>query len=249
MPYDELLSRRVRQPDRVIRYGPHPEQVVDLLGGGERGVVILVHGGFWRAEYDRLHVRPMADALAADGYTVCSLEYRRIGHEGGGYPGTFDDVTTAVATVLAEVPAAGPVVLVGHSAGGHLALWHGCSGGRISGVVALAALSDVGRTLADGLGGGAGSALVGGRAELLRHVDTMRLPWRDEGGPVLVHGVKDRVVPVEMSRRYAARNPSARLVELPDVGHFKLIDPLSRAWPAVRAAIGEHDTSPERVRP
>ncbi|GIH94849.1 alpha/beta hydrolase [Planobispora siamensis] len=238
MPYYELLSRHVRTPDRVIRYGPHPDQVVDLLEGGGRGVVILVHGGFWRAEYDRLHVRPMADALAAGGYTVCSVEYRRIGHEGGGHPGTFDDIAAAVAAVLAEAPARGPVVLAGHSAGGHLALRHGCPGG-IAGVVALAALSDVGRTHAEGLGGGAAAALVGGRTELLPEVDTMRLPWRGDGALVLVHGAKDRVVPVEMSRDYAARNPAAKLVELPDVGHFKLIDPLSRAWPAVRAAIDE----------
>ncbi|HEX4812648.1 MAG TPA: alpha/beta hydrolase [Nonomuraea sp.] len=258
MPYDELLSRPVRGPDRVLRYGDHSEHVIDIregTGGPGAPVVVLLHGGFWRAEVDRAHTAPMADALAAHGYTVCTPEFRRIGHEEGGYPGTFDDVTAAVDAVLADPPSGGGVVLVGHSAGGHLALWSALrhrlpAGARrharapVRGVVALAAISDVAAVYAEGLGDGAARALLGGRPALLDEVDPPRLLPYDNGALVLVHGTKDRVVPVEQSRRLAAREPAAHFVELPDVGHFKLIDPLSRAWPTVLTAITTATTHP-----
>ncbi|MCG5216032.1 alpha/beta hydrolase [Streptosporangium sp. KLBMP 9127] len=251
MSYHELLSRPVSPPDRVIRYGEHPDQIIDVrdgTGGPDAPVVVLLHGGFWRAEYDRLHTRPMADGLAAQGYTVCSPEYRRIGTEGGGYPGTFDDAVAAIDAILAAPPTTGGVVLVGHSAGGHLALWtalrhrlpptspwYGRPG--IRGVVGLAAVSDVGTTIDEGLGDGAGTALLGGRFDLLGQTDPLRMVTPDDLRLVLVHGVKDRVIPVSMSRTFAGRATSAELVELEDVGHFKLVDPLSRAWQPVLDAI------------
>jgi len=93
--------------------------------------VVFLHGGFWRSTHDRAHTGPMGTALAAAGYAVCVPEFRRTGQPGGGWPGTFDDVATAVDRVPALVREAagtgviadGPVLLAGHSAGGHLALW------------------------------------------------------------------------------------------------------------------------------
>ncbi|NUS03430.1 MAG: alpha/beta hydrolase [Nonomuraea sp.] len=247
MSYDDLLSRPVRPPDRAVRYGDHPDQVIDVYEGGAGGPpVVLLHGGYWLAEYDRTHVRPMAEALAALGHTVWVPEYRRIGQEGGGYPGTFDDVAAALDTVLAASPS--EAVLVGHSAGGHLALWsalrHRLPPGSawhakpaIKGVVGLAAVSDVGRAFAERLGGGAARALLHGRADLLGEVDPARLLPYDRGPLVLVHGASDRLLPVGMSRDFAAGETSAVLVELAGAGHFTLIDPLSGAWPVVAAAV------------
>ncbi|MGH3919835.1 MAG: alpha/beta hydrolase, partial [Pseudonocardiaceae bacterium] len=112
----------------TLSYGPEPDQVVDLWGaeGGPAPLVVLVHGGFWRAAIDRMHLRPMAVGLVAAGYAVAVLEYRRTGQPGGGWPGTFDDVAAALDRLpeLVEpygLDAAG-AVWAGHSAGGHLAL-------------------------------------------------------------------------------------------------------------------------------
>ena len=128
----EVLTRPAPPPDTTLHYGALPEHVADVYlpeAGDDTGTLVLVvHGGFWRAQYDRAHVRPMCHALAGAGYTVASVEFRRTGQAGGGWPGTFDDVAQAmdtVPTLLADA-VGGPfprVVLLGHSAGGHLATW------------------------------------------------------------------------------------------------------------------------------
>ncbi|OPG14610.1 S9 family peptidase [Microbispora sp. GKU 823] len=246
------LTRPAAPPDRVIRYGDHPDQIIDVRQDGDRPdapVVVLLHGGFWQAAYDRCHTRPMADELARNGYVVCTPEYRRIGQPGGGHPGTFDDVAAAVDAVLADPPTGGGVVLAGHSAGGHLALWSALrhrlpatsrwqARPRIRGCVALAPIADLGRAIELGLGDGAGRELLADRLGLLADTDPMRLLPSGPGTLVLVHGTADRLVPVELSRRFAAGEPSATLIELEGAGHFGLIEPLSRSWPAVLDAIG-----------
>ena len=126
-----VLNRTGSPPDAEIRYGPGPGQIADLRLAPRRGraaLVVLLHGGFWRSEYDRTHVRPMADGLVAAGYAVATPEYSRTG-AGGGWPSTFDDVGLAVRTlpdIVGDSVDIGDVVLVGHSAGGPLALW--CAG-------------------------------------------------------------------------------------------------------------------------
>ncbi|MFC0865711.1 alpha/beta hydrolase [Sphaerimonospora cavernae] len=254
-PLPGVFTRPAAPPDRVLRYGRHPDQVIDIRRITRRpdaAVVVLLHGGFWQARYDRLHMRPMADELARRGYVVCVPEYRRLGQPGGGYPGTFDDVAAAVDAVLDDPPAAGPVVLVGHSAGGHLALWTTMrhrlpvtsrwhtrpgSGPGVHGCVGLAPVADLGGAIEAGVGAGACRDLLGGRLGLLAETDPARLLPYGPGPLALVHGSADRLVPIEISRGFAARERSARLVELSGVGHFGLIDPLSPAWPAVLAVI------------
>jgi acetyl esterase/lipase len=135
----DVLTRPAPPPDHVLRYGPLPDQVADLrlppgLGAGGTGqvpvLVLLLHGGFWRAAYDRTHLGPLAAALAAENFLVCTPEFRRTGQPGGGWPGTFDDVAAAVdrlpglvRSALGGAAGPGQVILAGHSAGGHLALW------------------------------------------------------------------------------------------------------------------------------
>jgi acetyl esterase/lipase len=268
MDRDDILGRAAPAPDEVLRYGDGAEQVADFwypaggAGGAAAPLIVFLHGGFWRAAYDRVHARPLAVALAGAGYAVMLPEYRRTGQAGGGWPGTFDDVALAVDVLPGLVPGArgapGAVVLGGHSAGGHLALWAAARAGRglpagspwalaasaVSGVVGLAAVSDLTGCARQRLGRGAAQALMGGGPrrypERYAVADPLRL--LPVSVPVrLVHGADDGVVPSEMSVDFAREATAAAggavgCNVLPRCGHFELIDPLSAAWPAVLAA-------------
>jgi Dipeptidyl aminopeptidases/acylaminoacyl-peptidases len=252
-----VLSRPAPPPDAQVRYGDHPDHVADLRapapGPSPRPLVVVIHGGFWRAEYDRTHTGPLAADLAARGYPVAQLEYRRTGQPGGGWPGTLDDVAAGVAALpdLARrgLPAGrvapGPPILLGHSAGGHLALWYATlASADLRGVVALAPVADLAEAYRRDLDGGAVAALLGGGPDDVPERYAAADPARrtPPGVPVrIVHGRLDRQVPVEMSVGYAARarrsGADVRLVELPDCEHFGVIDPLSPAWATVLDAL------------
>ncbi|NTW40702.1 MAG: alpha/beta hydrolase [Cellulomonadaceae bacterium] len=249
-------------PWTLLPYGALPDQVAEITvpdGGGLLPLVLLLHGGVWREPHDRKHIRPLAAALAATGVVVANVDYRRVGGAGG-WPETFDDVALATDTLVDLVEAAGladvdrdAIALVGHSAGGHLALWAsvrhltdaGVPGHRgtplaISGVVPLAgvvALSSLQRTGPDA---DSVERLMGG--------DPATVPDRYRGADptllgapgctvVLVHGTDDQAVPVGTARDYAAAHRGVELVELPGTGHFEVIDPASAAWPSVRDAV------------
>ncbi|GAB3966110.1 alpha/beta hydrolase [Plantactinospora veratri] len=252
----EVLGRPAPPPDLRLRYGADPEHVADLRlpaapTGPARPLVVVVHGGFWRAEYDRRHTGPLAADLAGRGYPVAQLEYRRTGQPGGGWPGTLDDVAAGIAAlpglVGAVLPAGGtapgPPILLGHSAGGHLALWAALHAPeRVRGVLALAPVLDLAEAYRLDLDGGAVAALLGGGPEEVPERYAAADPARSAAPPVrisIVHGTLDRQVPVAATRRYAAgaHDADLRFVELPECEHFGLIDPLSRAWPAVLAEL------------
>jgi acetyl esterase/lipase len=245
----EVLSRPAPPPDLTLRYGDGPQQVADvrLPAAGPtpaRPPVVFLHGGFWMAEYDRGHVGPLAADLARRGYPVVCPEYRRVGHPGGGWPGTFDDVAAGLAFAIEHLDLP-PPVLAGHSAGGQLALW---AAGRVPcrGVLALAPVADLDRGYRLGLDDGAVARLLGGGPEAVPERYAAVDPARLLPPPVpvvVVHGDRDDRVPVEIGRDYVAAalraGGDARLVELPGVEHFGLIDPLSTAWPSVLAALAE----------
>jgi acetyl esterase/lipase len=248
----DVLDRPARPPDATVRYGEHPDQLADVrLPAGPRGLplVVVLHGGFWRSEWDRGHTGPLAAALAAAGHPVAQLEYRRTGTPGGGWPGTFDDVAAGIAALpglLAHLGVAvGRPVLLGHSAGGHLALWYATTTAPAArGVVALAPVADLTEAYRLDLDGGAVAALLGGgpREWPERYAAVDPVVRRPPALPtVIIHGDRDRQVPVELSRRYAAAAARAGgpvdLVELPGVDHFALIDPLAPAWAEVTAAL------------
>lgn len=228
-----VLSRPAPEPPRTVAVGDDPDQVMDLWpdGGPGRPLVVLVHGGFWRPRFDRMHLRPMAAALNALGLPVASLEYRRV-------PG---DPDATVADVLAGLRAAravaGPVVAVGHSAGGHLVL-HAAAvePSLVRATVPLAPVADLALADAENLGEGAVRAYLGGPAAGRTDLDPAAGP--PPPGPVtIVHGDTDDRVPPAVSRSYAGRHPSVRLVELPGCDHFAVVDPLSAAWETVTREI------------
>lgn len=274
----EVLTRPAPPPDAVFGYGGREDQVADLRlphrppassVGGVRGpapIVVLIHGGFWRTEYDRAHLGPLAAALATRGYAVCVPEFHRAG-PGSGWPGTLDDIAEAVDRLPGMmVEAAGrgaadpeSVLLAGHSAGGHLALWaaarhrlpadvpwHTQAPPAVRGVVCLAAVSDLIACHDQQLGNGAAAALMGGSPDRFpgRYAAADPVGLLPLGTPLwLVHGTDDVQVPVGMSRAFAARaraaGDAADLRELPGCDHFALIDPLSEAWPHVLAAFAD----------
>jgi acetyl esterase/lipase len=220
----DVLTRSTPPPDHVLRYGPGPDQVADLrLGVGHAGrppvLVLLLHGGFWRAAYDRTHLGPLATALAAENFAVCTPEFRRTGQPGGGWPGTFDDVALAAdrlpGMVRAVLPGAaetggaevGGVVLAGHSAGGHLALW---SAGRHRLGPDSPWRVDPGTSGTAGAGAGSDAEVAGVVA--LAPISDLAACYRagldhDAAGDLLGGG------PAEQPARYAVADP-ARLIPL-----------------------------------
>jgi acetyl esterase/lipase len=248
----EVLDRPVPPPDAIVRYGDHPDQVADVrLPAAPCGLplVVVLHGGFWRSDWDRAHTGPLAAALAAAGHPVAQLEYRRTGAPGAGWRATFDDVTAGIAALPGLVTDLGVAVarpvLLGHSAGGHLALWYATTTAPAArGVVALAPVADLAEAYRLDLDDGAVAALLGGgpREWPERYAAVDPAVRRPPPLPtVIIHGDRDRQVPVDMSRRYAAAARRAGgpvdLVELPGVDHFALIDPLAPTWGEVTAAL------------
>lgn len=229
-----MLGRPARKPDRAWRYGPGPDQVADLYLATQARPsvpVLLIHGGFWRPEYDRTHLRPMAAALAAGGHSTLLIEYARVP---GAPDRTMADVRAAVRAAEGPLGRSAPV-LVGHSAGGHLALSLAADPAiGAGGCLALAAVADLQSAERDHLDGDAVRAFLGGAAADRADLDPARLPA--PGMPTtLVHGRRDSLVPVRYSEDYAAAT-GARLVT-PECGHFELIDPLAPAWPTVLAEL------------
>jgi acetyl esterase/lipase len=126
----DILTLPPPKADTRISYGDDPVQFVDLRvpkGKGPHPVVIFIHGGYWRAEYDLTHTGHLCAALAAAGFATWNMEYRRVGQPGGGYPGTMDDVRSGALLLKKTAPEhdldLSHVVIAGHSAGGQLALW------------------------------------------------------------------------------------------------------------------------------
>jgi acetyl esterase/lipase len=225
-------------PFETLRYGDHPDQELDLRlpADGARGVVLVLHGGFWRAPFTRRNTGALAAALTQAGWATANVEYRRLGP--GAHRPMLDDVAAAARRV-AEL-GLGPAVAMGHSAGGHLALWLAAQGGA-SAAVPLGGVCDLTAAAEAGLGADAVREFLGDADSAYDEVDpARRLPL---GVPqILVHGIDDDRVPIEHARAYAARATAAgddcRLLEL-HADHFDVIDPRSAAWPAVRDAAGQ----------
>lgn len=237
-------------PGAVLRYATHADGLVDVHlpprpGAHPPRLVVLVHGGFWKQTYDRRHTRPLAAALAGEGFVVATPEYRRVGG-GGGWPATAEDVDRALAAAPDLLRGLGVVTtgttVVGHSAGGHLALWLANRPHPLDRVVGLAAVGDLRTAAREQLGDGATQALLGGGPDEVPHrydeADPMtRLRERPGCAVVLVHGTLDDVVPPSLSRGLAAAHAWVDLREVEGADHFDVIDPTSAAWPAVLDAV------------
>lgn len=225
---NHILNRIGAEPDFTESYGPLNDQVIDFYNfeAETDEVVVLIHGGFWKREYDRTHLRSLADALSKDGNCVALLEYRRS-------PGEPDLSTIDVKAALKYLRQRlknenSHLVLIGHSAGGQLALWAAVNSDYVNGVVALAPVCNFLGGDAINLGEGAIREFLGedpvGRPDL----DPMRMS-RPTCSTVVIHGTEDSL-PIHLTKSYMetveSQNAGIRFIEYPGVGHFELIDPL-----------------------
>ncbi len=273
LAYNFLFTR-----GRAHRYGPHRSQLADLhlpRGAGPHPVVVLIHGGSWRSRYGKRVMRALAADLVGRGYAAWNIEYRRVG-EGGGWPETFADVAAAI-DHLAKLDAPldlTQVILVGHSAGGHLALWAASrerlsaeAPGAISApaavpvrkVVSMAGVCDLAGAFRVWRGG-AVLELMGASPERdpARWATADPVALAPASAPVLlVHGRADEVVTIRLSRDYAAAARAAggdvTLVELEgrEGSHRAPVYPTSRAWrTAVEwLGLGERGESGDEAAP
>ena len=261
---DSILSLAAPPADARIAYGSDPNQFLDLRlpkkdppTGTKKSeklypLVINIHGGYWRAKYNLDHAGHLCAALAAKGVATANLEYRRVGNEGGGWPNTFADIRSAYNFLLQNASQHNldprRFLIIGHSAGGQLAL---CLAGHepsVTRVVSLAGVVDLQRAYQLHLSNGAVVEFLHGTPSQVpdhyREADPMQLAI-PRARQWLIHGLADDVVPPAFSRDYVAakqrrtgkEKEDVHLLEIPEADHFDLIDPRSPAWKQVEPAV------------
>lgn len=245
-----------------LAYGEYPSQfgVLRIPKLSKRcPVIVTIHGGFWKSKYGLEELDPLDEDLVQRGYATWNIEYRRVGEDEGGWKGTFHDVIDAV-NQLSELEKRFPldlsrVIILGHSAGGHLALWLGSRFNiqkdelgdplriPVRGVLSLAGVSDLRKMWKTDIENGVSSpveALIGGTPQdfpdrYLLSSPIELLPLNTE--QILVHGDLDCDVPVELSVEYHRQaikmGNRVNLIVLPGIEHFQIIDPMSSAWNSV----------------
>lgn len=260
---DDYITLPAVPADQRIQYGENASQFADLYlpeGDGPHPVLIVVHGGCWRARFGLEQLGRFCAAFKAKGVAVYSLEYRRLG-DGGGWPTTFQDVAEGVDSLRTVAKQAkldlGRVVATGHSAGGHLVCW---LAGRhrlqetdtlytadplpLTAVVALAPLPDLAAAVDRGLCGAAPHELVGGMPHAMpqryrQASPSALLPFGVPHTHIL--GNEDAVVPVDYMKNFAhaaeAAGDNVSLILLPNTGHFEIVTPGSAVWATVQNAI------------
>lgn len=270
----ELMSPQALQAlpakpaDKRIAYGEDSSQYGDLRippGPGPHPVAVLIHGGCFKAAYANVRdLAAMADTLKAEGIATWSIEYRRLGESGGGWPGTYLDISRGVdhlRTIAREYALdLNRVVLVGHSAGGHLAMWaagrsrvppaseiHTDNPLRVRGVIDLAGPVDMAAHITEYqtlCRDSVITTLLGGTPEKVsqRYMEASPIKLVPLGVPqVLISGEFEEFVPRPLVEAYATTagnaGDSVRVIVIPGVGHFEIANPHASPWPAVESAI------------
>lgn len=264
--YQELLARNRPVATHKLPYGSRPDQFGELWlppGKGPHPVVVMIHGGCWLNAFFGFHqLAYLAEDLRKSGIASWNLEYRRLGTEGGGYPGTFLDVA-AGADHLRQLEKRyaldlSRVVTLGHSAGGHLALWTAGRGRlkkggtlyqknplRIHAAVSMAGINDLAAYRVDGPSCGGPDtidAISGGPDLYAQTSPAAMLPLRVP--QIIASGGRDEVVPQRFGDAYGAAAKAAGdkvdIVNIGEAGHMDFIDPGSEAWKQVKASFLPH---------
>lgn len=233
VPYSSVTALNYATPAAMIPYGNDLLQFGLLwLPPSERrppAQIVLIHGGCWLNTYDIQHTYALSTALAQAGYAVWSLEYRRTGDNGGGWPWTFEDIKAGLTHVHpTDNFAVMPTIVVGHSAGGHLALLAGALDSQLQGVIGLGAITDiVSYSQGEGSCQNAAQQFMGGTFETLPADYHAANPAEKTPHPntVLLHGSADEIVPMEQ-----AAMTGARTVIVDGAGHFDWTHPGTEAF-------------------
>jgi acetyl esterase/lipase len=261
---EDILSKPQPAFDERVAYGSDANQFIEVRLPRNAGPVhsasippvlihpalINIHGGYWRAKYDLAHAGHLCEALRVAGVATFNVEYRRVGNAGGAWPGTFDDIRSAYRFVLQQAARfrvdAARLAVMGHSAGGQLALCLAAHEASVRRVISLAGVLDLKKAYALHLSNDAVVEFMGGKPEAVpehyREADPMELAIPQARQWILV-GKDDDVVPPELSREYvrfktsAVRKENAELVEIARAGHFDLIDPAAEAFKLVTSTV------------
>jgi acetyl esterase/lipase len=263
VPVIDILSKPQPPPDEGVAYGADPNQFVEVRLPRVKGpypALMNIHGGFWRAKYDLTHAGHLCEAVRGLGVATFNVEYRRVGNNGGGWPGTFSDIRSACRFVQQASGRfhldANRLVVMGHSAGGQLALCLAAHETSVSRVISLAGVVDLKRAFALHLSNDAVVDFLGGKPDAVpehyRDADPMELSI-PHARQWLLHGREDDTVPPDFSRDYAKykstavtdrgkdaparKSETVELREIEQAGHFELIDPASEAFRHVTAAV------------
>jgi acetyl esterase/lipase len=258
VPGDDILSLPPPAADLRVRYGPEPEQFADLRFARDRKtapLAINIHGGFWRDRYDLIHAGHLCAALAARGINTANLEYRRVCSPAPGsspretsWPHSFNDVRTAYGYLVQNAAelgiAAAPAVILGHSAGGQLALCLAAHENSVRNCISLAGVLHLRRAFELHLSNDAVVDYLGGTPEQVperyREASPMELTI-PSARQVIIHGLADEVVPVAISSDYAEakkkRGEQVEFVAIPEANHSDVIDPSTKAFQVVADAV------------
>lgn len=247
---ERILTDTPPAADLSLQYGDGEFQFGDLRLPKSKGpfpAAMFIHGGFWRARYDLAYAGFFCSALTKAGFATWNVEYRRVGNPGGGWPGSFEDITAAY-QFLRQLAGKYPIdskriIVLGHSAGGQLAFALAAHHNSMSAVVSLAGVLDLRRAWDLHLSNNAVAEFLGGPPDVVpehyHEASPAELEIRCK--QLLIHGAEDDTVPVAMSRDYVqqkqAKQEKVRLLEMPRSGHFEIVDPRSNAWPAVEKAL------------
>lgn len=251
MSAEDILSKPQPPPDERIAYGADPNQFVEVRlprAQGPHPVLLNLHGGFWRAKYDLAHAGHLCEALRVAGVATFNVEYRRVGNPGGGWPGSFEDIRSAYRFVQQEHSRfhldLNRLVVMGHSAGGQLALCLAAHEASLRRVISLAGVVDLKKCFALHLSNDAVVEFLGGKPDAVpehyREADPMEFRV-SHARQWLIHGSEDDVIPPEFSRDYLAQKKKlgedVQLLEIQHAEHFDLIDPSSEAFKQVKSTV------------